>query len=106
MESRAFMGNSSRLRGKGADKIGLMHELRIEVGLDHREATSGGKYNEAEIGNEMSMDTKTTETRYNRPVVKKQNDGETTRSEAENAECESRDTCLREYGKTMGSIVS
>ena len=37
------MGNSSRLRGKGADKIGVIQELRIKVGLDHREATSGGE---------------------------------------------------------------
>ena len=30
-------------RGKGVNKIGVIHELRIEVGLDHRAATSGGE---------------------------------------------------------------
>ena len=66
---------------------------------------AGGKYNEAEIGNEMSVDTKTAETRCNRSVEKKGNDGETTRSEAENAEHELRDTRLRECRKTMSRIV-
>ena len=30
------------LKGEGVNKIGVIHELRIEVGLDHRGATSGG----------------------------------------------------------------
>ena len=52
------MGNSSRLEGKVyAQDRGVIHELRIGVGLDYREATSG-KYNEVEIGNETSVDTK------------------------------------------------
>ena len=46
----------------------------------------GGKYNEVEIENEASVDTKATETQCNRPVTKKGNDGETTGSEAGNAE--------------------
>ena len=45
------MGNSSRLEGKGVNKIGIIDEPRIEVGLDHREVQARGKYNEAEIGN-------------------------------------------------------
>ena len=66
---------------------------------------AGGKYNKAEIGNEMSVDTKTTETRCNRSVAKKRNDGETSRSDAENAGHELRDTCLRECRKTTSRIM-
>ena len=55
--------------------------MELRWGRGHRDAR---KYNEAEIGNEMSVETKTTETRCNRSVAKKRNDGETTRSEAEN----------------------
>ena len=67
---------------------------------------AGGKYNEAEIGNETSVDTKkTTDTRCNRSVAKKLDDGETTRSEAENAEHEMRDTWLRECRKPMSRIM-
>ena len=39
---------------------------------------------------------KNTETRCNGSVAKKRDDGETTRSEAENVEREPRDTCPRE----------
>ena len=82
-------------------KIGVIHELRIEVGLDHREATSGGEvqYSKAEIRNEASVDTKTTETRCNRSVAKKRNDGKTTRSEAGNAERESRIRAFANVGR-------
>ena len=59
----------------------------------------GGKYNEAEIGNEASVDTKTTETQCNRSVSKKRNDGKMTRSEAGNAERESRICAFANVGK-------
>ena len=44
------------------NKIGVIHELRIEVSLGYREATSG-KYNEAEIGNDVSMELRDDVTR-------------------------------------------
>ena len=56
----------------------------------------------------MSVDTTITETRCNRSLAKNRNDGETTKGEAENAERESRDTCLHEYRgrrRSEGSCV-
>ena len=86
-------------RGKCVNKIGGIHELRIEVSLNHREATRGSTYNKAEIRNEASVDTTTTETRRNRSVAKKRNDGKTTRGEAGNAERKPRIRAFANVGR-------
>ena len=61
------------------------------------------------MGNSSRLEGKECEqdwSQCNRSVANKRNDGEITRSEAENAERESRDACLHEYRKTMPSIMS
>ena len=79
-----FMGNNSRIEGKGVNKIGVIHELRIEVGLDHITGKlQAGDVRTTRWRSEMKpgrVDTKTTETR-----CKKRNNGKLTRSGAGNA---------------------